>query len=53
MYYNFRTVYTTKQISNTEDYFLSKIRNSVINSVRRRLVADKPIAFLTKKIFIA
>lgn len=46
IFYNFRTVYTTKQISNTEEYFLSKIRNSVIESVRRRLIADKPIAFL-------
>lgn len=46
IFYNFRTVYTTKQISNTEEYFLSKIRNSVIDSVRRRLMADKPIAFL-------
>lgn len=46
IFYNFRTVYTTKQISNTEEYFLSKIRNSVIESVRRKLITNQPIAFL-------
>jgi asparagine synthase (glutamine-hydrolysing) len=44
--FNFKTVYNIIEIVNTEQYFLDKIKNAVINSVNRRLIADKPIAFL-------
>ena len=46
--YDFNWVYNVKQnlkIDN-EEYYLKKIRDAVINSVRRRLDADRPIAFL-------
>ena len=49
--YDFKTVYNIKTISledkiYNEEYYLEKIRNAVINSIKRRLTADKPIAFL-------
>tara|TARA_Y100000991_G_C21967267_1_gene347520 strand:+ start:274 stop:1962 length:1689 start_codon:yes stop_codon:yes gene_type:complete len=48
--YDFNWVYNVKQLELTnehnEEYFLNKIRDSVINAVRRRLDADRPIAFL-------
>ena len=46
--YNFRTVYNTipSDLYNTESYYLDLIRNAVINSVKLRLLSDKPIAFL-------
>ena len=58
--YDFKTVYDTKQLllqhelellskDRTliyENAFLKNIRESVINSVKRRLLADRPIAFL-------
>lgn len=48
--YDFNWVYKVKQLELTnehnEEYFLNKIRDSVINAVRRRLDADRPIAFL-------
>lgn len=50
--YNFKTVYDvvpfTERKSDPlyEKYFLTDVRNSVINSVKRRLLADRPIAFL-------
>jgi len=45
--YNFKTVYDTKQLYNvTDNCLLSQIRNSIINSVKRRLHADRPLAFL-------
>ncbi len=47
--YNFNWVYNVKQLNSSqyeEEYFLSKIRNAVINAVRRRLDADRPVAFL-------
>lgn len=49
--YNFRTVYNTKpaineQIIFSDEYYLTNVRNAVINSIKRRLCADKPIAFL-------
>lgn len=51
---SFRTVYSTKPKIFTEnydaeaieEYHLMNIKRSVIDSVKRRLVADKPIAFL-------
>jgi asparagine synthase (glutamine-hydrolysing) len=47
--YNFNTVYSI--IPNfpgeqTEEYYLKRIRDSVINCVQRRLISEKPIAFL-------
>lgn len=44
--YSFKWVYDVKQIKMDENYYLDKIRNSVIDSVRRRLDADRPLAFL-------
>jgi asparagine synthase (glutamine-hydrolysing) len=50
--YNFETVSDTRvcELSNITDdmeqYYLTKIRNAVINSVKRRLIADRPKAFL-------
>lgn len=44
--YDFKTVYLTNSIiKNNEDY-ISNIRNAVINSIKRRLSSDKPLAFL-------
>ena len=42
----FRTVYNQKQLYTIEDSILFNVKNAVVNSVKRRLVADKPIAFL-------
>ena len=45
--YDFNWVYNVKQIVNKdESYYLERIRNAIINSVRRRLDADRPLAFL-------
>lgn len=48
--YEFKNVYRviphTKNLHCDEKYYLSKIRNSVINAIRRRLDADRPLAFL-------
>jgi asparagine synthase (glutamine-hydrolysing) len=56
--YDFKTVYTTKSLENTtkintlssdkdvEQYYLNNVREATINSVKRRLMADRPIAFL-------
>lgn len=51
--YNFKTVYNTKSTLNIiseykdiEKYYLMKIKIAVINSIKRRLSADKPFAFL-------
>lgn len=46
---DFKTVYKVIPISPRDDlekYLLNNLRNAVINSVRRRLSADRPIAFL-------
>jgi len=43
--YEFKTVYLTKPILTDYDY-LYQIRIAVINSIKRRLVSDTPIAFL-------
>lgn len=47
---NFNSIYEyindTMKIHVDEEYSLGQIRNSVINSVKRRLVSDRPIAFL-------
>ena len=48
--YNFSTVYSVKPIdpatNPNEELLLKNVRNAVINSVKRRLTADRPIAFL-------
>ena len=44
--YCFKTVYFTNFIINEEINYISNIRNAVINSVKRRLLSDKPLAFL-------
>ena len=44
---DFKTIYETKSIyDKPEEYYLEKIRNAVINSVKRRLISDKPLSFL-------
>ena len=46
-YYNFEWIYNIIQINQKdESYYLGRVRQAVINSVKRRLVADRPIAFL-------
>jgi asparagine synthase (glutamine-hydrolysing) len=44
--YNFKNVYTTIIKDNFENVMLKNVKNAVINSIKRRLCADKPIAFL-------
>jgi asparagine synthase (glutamine-hydrolysing) len=44
-YYSFKTIYNHNNIFNDKQ-LLVNIRESVINSVKRRLISDKPIAFL-------
>lgn len=44
--YNFKTVYDIIETNESEEFYLEKIRNAVINSVKRRLISDKPISFL-------
>lgn len=47
--YDFKNIYNIKQLvpnTNETDNILKKIRDSVINSVKRRLCSDKPLAFL-------
>ncbi len=44
--FNFRNVYNVSSVNLTEEQLLLYIRNAVINSVKRRLESDKPIAFL-------
>jgi|694.fasta_scaffold75725_2 asparagine synthase (glutamine-hydrolysing) len=45
--YNFRTVYDVQPINNvTDTHLLSQIKYALINSVKRRLSADRPLAFL-------
>ena len=52
--YNFRTSYDvipyvvrpSDNVSELESHYLKLVRDSVVNSVKRRLTADRPIAFL-------
>lgn len=45
--YDFKMIYNTPEIiGKAEEFYLEMIRNAVINSVKRRLIADRPIAFL-------
>ena len=45
-FYDFKWVYNVLQVIKDENYYLDNVRRAVINSVRRRLVADRPLAFL-------
>lgn len=47
--YNFKTCYDIvpyKDSDYLEEMYLTNVRNAVVNSVKRRLTADRPIAFL-------
>jgi len=45
--YFFRNIYNINfLLINDESFYLEKIRNAVINSIKRRLLAEKPISFL-------
>lgn len=44
--YDFNWVYNVKQLVLREEEYLSNVRNTIIEAVRRRLEADRPIAFL-------
>ena len=45
--YNFEWIYNINPINTVSiEFYLAKIRNAVINSVRRRLSAHRPLAFL-------
>jgi asparagine synthase (glutamine-hydrolysing) len=45
--YNFKTIYNTRPLYNvTDKCLLSQVKYAVINSVKRRLQADRPIVFL-------
>lgn len=44
--YDFKWVYNVKSLDLTEQEHLERIRNAVINAVRRRLDADRPLSFL-------
>lgn len=45
--YDFKTVYHTKSDDKQmEKYYLDYVRDATVNSVKRRLMADRPIAFL-------
>jgi asparagine synthase (glutamine-hydrolysing) len=46
IYTSFKHIYNTTPVENTEEKLLTVIREAVINSVRRRLLSDRPIAFL-------
>lgn len=43
---DFKHNYITDTVSFDEDYYLNNVRNSVINSVKRRLISERPIACL-------
>jgi len=51
---DFKTIYNVvpmnekfiKNVEETEQMLLTKVRNAVINAVKRRLVSDRPLAFL-------
>lgn len=45
--YTFRNIYRAQQLVHLADReYLDRVKAAVINSIRRRLTADKPIAFL-------
>ena len=44
--YDFKDIYNVKQLNILDSEYLSQVKDSVINSVKRRLDADQPIAFL-------
>jgi asparagine synthase (glutamine-hydrolysing) len=44
--FDFKSVYSINAIYNDDSFHLERIRNAVINSIKLRLMSDKPIAFL-------
>ena len=46
MYYNFTNIYDEQEYFSSDNEILNSIRSSSIAAVKRRLVADRPIAFL-------
>jgi asparagine synthase (glutamine-hydrolysing) len=46
MYYNFTNIYDEQEYFSSDNEILNNIRTSSISAVKRRLVADRPIAFL-------
>ena len=44
--YTFKTVYVQDNFTSSEEYHLQSVKNAVINSVKRRLDSDRPLAFL-------
>jgi asparagine synthase (glutamine-hydrolysing) len=44
--YDFRGVYRVEGVVKTDEEYLASVKDSVVNSVKRRLSADKPIGFL-------
>ena len=49
-YYNFRSVFHMNPVDyeykHIDDYYLKCVKSSVINSIKRRLDSDRPLAFL-------
>jgi asparagine synthase (glutamine-hydrolysing) len=44
--YDYSSVYNTKEVEALEEDHLKRVQEAVLNSVRRRLSADKPLGFL-------
>ena len=44
--YTFKNVYVQDNFTSSEEYHLQSVKNAVINSVKRRLDSDRPLAFL-------
>lgn len=44
--YTFKNVYIQDNFTSSEEYHLQSVKNAVINSVKRRLDSDRPLAFL-------
>ena len=44
--YDFKTIYRLREYNSDEASCLENVRTAVINSIKRRLVSDRPIAFL-------
>ena len=44
--YIFKDIYDTVQLYESDEFYLENVKNSVVNSINRRLDSDQPIAFL-------
>ena len=44
--YTFKNVYVQDNFTSSEEYHLQSVKNAVINSIKRRLDSDRPLAFL-------